>query len=49
MTDIISYNEEYHPDIATDKLFVREKGRLVYYKNGTEDFLSDKSFWHNYL
>lgn len=46
---IIGYGTRYIPDKREDKLFIRENGRLVYYKRGTDRFLADSDFWHEYL
>jgi hypothetical protein len=39
----------YTPDTVHDKLFVRESGRVAYYKLGTDAFLKDQAFWNDYL
>ncbi len=46
---IIGYGAKYTPDTQDDPLFIREKGRLVYYKKGTDAFLQDTDFWNDYL
>lgn len=49
MSDIIAYGVPYTIDTPKDKLFIRENGRLIYYKRGTDIFLSDREFWVAYL
>ena len=46
---IIGYGARYNPDTREDSVFIRENGRVVYYKLGTEEFLSDMLFIDEYL
>lgn len=46
---IIGYGTQYTSDTSDDSLFIRENERVVYYKQGTEDFLKDIAFWEKYL
>lgn len=48
-SNIIGYGTRYNPDRQEDNLFIREDGRLVYYKRGTDCFLADTDFWEEYL
>ena len=49
ISSIIGYGAKYTPDTSTSPLFIRENGRLVYYKSGTSLFLKDIQFWKDYL
>lgn len=48
-SEVFGDKGRYHPDSSKDCCFIRDNGRLVYYKFGTESFLEDKEFQKRYL